>query len=269
MGGIMMPYVSTMGQQGFVTPNQIPNLNLWYNASASTTTVNGVATNNFQSPVVNGSTITQWIDLQNVAGPANVNGGGARAPTYTIPIQNGLGSVTYNAANQNNLDINPTAWAQNLAGFTMYTVARPTSFPATLFPLVATGGTNLGMWWNGTNWSIGQSLGNFGTVSITNDTTKFHMYGYVFNGAQTGNANRLQFRYDKAGKTLTYTGTIGTTTGNVNYFFFGGNNRNVGATSNTYMNGYIGEVMIWARALSTSEIASVETYLNQKWGLGL
>lgn len=269
MGGIMMPYMGAMGQQGYVNPNQIPSLSLWYNGSASTTTVNGVVTNNFQGAVVNGTSITSWIDLQNVAGPANVTGGGSKAPNYAIPIQNGLGSVQYTASTQDNLDINPTAWAQNLSGFTVYTVARPTNFPATIFPLIVTGSTNFGMWWNGSNWSIGQSTGNYGTVSLTNDTGKFHMYGMVFDGAQTGNANRLKFRYDRLDKALTYTGTIGTTTGTINYWFFGGNSRNVGLTQNTYMDGYIGEVLIWTRALSSTEQSQVELYLNTKWGLGL
>lgn len=265
----MLPYVGAMGQQGYINPNQIPSLSLWYNASASSTIVNGVTTNNFNSAVVNGTSISSWIDLQNIGGPSNVNGGAGKQPSYAIPIQNGLGSVLYNAASQNNLDINPTAWAQNLSGFTIYTVARPTSLPATLFPLVATGNTNFGIWWNGTNWSIGQSLNNYGTVTVTNDTTKFHMYSLLFDGSQTGNSNRLQFRYDRAPKTLTYTGTIGTSTGSINYFFFGGNNRNVGATQGTYMSGYIGEVLIWTRILSSTEISSVELYLNTKWNLGL
>lgn len=269
MAGILMPYMGMAGQQGTVNPNQIPNLSLWYNGSASTTTVNNVVTNNFQGAVVNGSTISSWIDLQNVAGPSNVNGGAGKSPSYAIPIQNGLGAVQYTAANSNNLDINPTAWAQNLSGFTVYTVARPTSLPATIFPLITTGSTNFGMWWNGTNWSIGQSLNNLGTVTVTDDTSKFHVYGMIFDGSQTGNANRLQFRYDNAAKTLTYTGTIGTTTGTINYWFFGGNNRNVGATQGTYMNGYIGEVLMWTRALTATEIAQTETYLNTKWGLGL
>lgn len=269
MSGIMMPYMSNMGQQGYVTPNTIPNLSLWYNASASSTTVNGVVTNNFQGAVVNGSTISSWIDLQNIGGPSNVNGGAGKSPTYAIPVQNGLGAVRYNAASSNNLDINPTTWAQNLSGFTIYTLAKPTSFPATLFPLVTTGNTNFGIWWNGTNWSVGQSANNFGTITLTNDTAKFHIYSMVFDGSQTGNANRLNFRYDKTLQSLSYTGTIGTTTGSINYFFFGGNNRNVGATAGTYMSGDIGEVMIWTRALSMSEQTSVELYLNTKWALGL
>lgn len=269
MTGIMMPMMGSVGQQGDVTPINISSLNLWYNASASTTTVNGVVTNNFDTTVSNGTAITSWIDLQGTAGPSNVNGGASKKPTYATPIQNGLGAVLYAAANSSNLDINPTSWAQNLSGFTIYTVARPTSFPATVFPLIATGATNFGMWWNGTNWSIGQSLNNLGTVTVTNDTTKFHIYGLVYDGTQTGNANRLQFRYDKALKTLTYTGTIGANTGSINYFFFGGNNRSVGATAGTYMSGYIGEVMIWTRALTASEQVSVELYLNTKWNLGL
>lgn len=269
MSGITMPYISTMGQQGYVTPNQIPNLSLWYNASSSSTTINNVSTNNFQGAVVNGSSISSWIDLQNIAGPANTNGGTGKNPSYAIPIQNGLGAVQYTAANSNNLDINPTAWAQNLSGFTIYTVARPTSFPATIFPLVVTGGTNFGVWWNGTNWSVGQSTNNLGTVTLTNDTSKFHSYGMIFDGSQTGNANRLKFRYNNASVALTYSGTIGATTGTINYWFFGGNNRNVGATQGTFMSGYIGEVLIWTRALTALEQGQVEYYINNKWNLGL
>lgn len=268
MGGIMMPYMGDMGQQGYVAPNQIPNLSLWYNGSASSTTVNGVVKTNFQAAVTNGSSISKWTDLQAVGGDSNVFGGGANNPTYTIPIQNGLGSVTYNSANSNNLDINPTAWAQNLSGMSIYVVSRPTSFPGTVFPLTVTD-TSLGMWWNGTTWSIGQSAGNFGTSSITNDTTKFHMYGMIFDGSQTGNANRLKFRYDKTTPTLTFTGTVGTTTSTPAYFFFGGDARNSGTFSKLYMSGYIGEVLIWTRTLSAIEIASVELYINTKWGLGL
>ena len=94
----------------------------------------------------------------------------------------------------------------------------------------------------------------------------------LFDGSQTGNANRQVFRYDQAAKTLTFTGTIGTTTGSPAYWYFGGDNRSGaagGALASTYMDGYIGEVLIWTRALSSSEITSVEAYINQKWGLGL
>lgn len=267
MAGIMLPYMSTIGQVGYVTPNQIASLNIWYNASSSATIINGSSTNNFSGAVTNGSSITSWVDLSGAGHPSNVFGGSANNPTYAIPVQNGLGAVSYNSTNSNNLDINPAAWSQNLTGMTIYVVARPTTFPGTVFPLTVTD-TSLGMWWNGTNWSIGQGAGT-GTVTVTNDTSKFHMYGMVFDGTQSTNAGKLQFRYDKAGKALTFTGTVGTTTASPAYFFFGGDARNSGTFSKFYMNGFIGEVLIWTRTLSAAELSSVELYIDQKWGLGL
>lgn len=266
-----MPYMADMGQQGYIAPNQIPNLSLWYNASASSTTVNSVVKNNFQGAVVNGTAISKWVDLQAVGGDSNVNGGTSKEPNYAIPIQNGLGSVFYTSANQENLDVNPVSWLGNLSGFTIYVLACPTSLPATQFPLTVTD-TSTGVWWNGTNWSLGVTAGNRGSVTVTDDTAKFHIYGMVYNGTQTGNANRLKFRYDRADKTMTFTGTIPATTGSPQYFFFGGNNRSAGvggALAGTYMDGYIGEVLIWTRTLTAAEESSVELYLNQKWGLGL
>ena len=266
----MMPYLAELAQMGYVTPNQIPNLSLWYNASASSTTINGIATNNFASIVTNGTSLGSWADLSGAGHPANVNGGTGKQPTYAIPVQGGLGAVSYSSANSNNLDINPTAWADNLSGFTIYIVARPTSLPATLFPLVASD-TELGIWWNGTNWTVGHSVGNYGTVSVTNDTSKFHVFGLIYTGAGSGNAGKMTFVYDLYEKALSFTGTIGTTTGAPNYFFFGGDNRasSVNATfASKYMDGYIGEVMFWTRALSHAEQTSVESYLNTKWKLG-
>ena len=80
MGGIMMPYMGDMSQQGYGSATTIPNLSLWYNASASTTTVNNVVTNNFQAAVTNGSSISKWVDLQAVGGDANVTGGAGKQP---------------------------------------------------------------------------------------------------------------------------------------------------------------------------------------------
>lgn len=269
MGGIMMPYMGDMGQQGYVPPNSIPNLSLWYNASASSTIVNNISTANFNTVVVNGTSIGSWNDLSGLGHASNVNGGTGKQPSYTIPIQNGLGAVTYASASSHNLDINPIAWFDTITGFTLYVIARPTSLPATAFPLVVTEAST-GVWWNGTNWSVGCTAGNRGTVTLTNDTTKFHRYGIIYDGTQTGNANRLQFRYDASPQTLTFTGTIPANTGAESYMYFGGNNRAGGAggaLAGLFMDGYIGEVMIWTRALTASEQLNVEYYLSLKWNV--
>lgn len=269
MSGIVMPYIGIMGQMGYVPPSSIPNLSLWYNASASSTVVNGVSTQNFNSVVVNGTSVSSWNDLSGLGHAANVNGGTGKEPNYATNIQNGLGAVLYTSANQENFDINPIAWMSTLSGFSIYVFARPTSLPATQFPLTVTE-TSTGVWWNGTNWSIGCTVGNVGTATVTNDTTKFHRYGMIFDGTQTGNANRLKFLYDGSSQPLTFTGTIPSATGNPAYFFFGGDNRGGaqgGALSSTYMDGYIGEIMIWTRTLTPTEQINVDNYLKVKWGV--
>jgi len=271
MSGIIMPCMGAAGQYGDVRPSSVPSLNLWYNASASATVVNGVSINNFSGAVTNGTTISSWSDLSGAGHPANVNGGTGKQPTYAIPVQQGLGAVLYSSASGNNLDINPTSWSQNLSGLTVYIVARPTSLPGTLFPLVVTD-TNFGIWWNGSNWTVGHSVSNYGTVSLTDDTSKFHIYGLVYDGTQSTNAGKLTFIYDLYEKALTFTGTVGTTTGTPSYWFFGGDNRGSAVNptfTGQYMDGYIGEIMIWTRALTPSEQTAVEQYLNTKWRLGL
>jgi hypothetical protein len=269
MSGILLPYMGIAGQMGYVPPSSIPNLSLWYNASASSTVVNGVTFQNFKTVVVNGTAIGAWTDLSGAGHDANVNGGTSKEPNYATPIQNGLGALLYTSANQENLDINPIAWMATLSGFSIYVLARPTVLPATQFPLTVTD-TSTGMWWNGTNWSIGCTAGNHGTATVTNDTTKFHRYGMIFDGSQTGNANRLKFLYDGVSQSLTFTGTIPAATGTPAYFYFGGNNRSGGAggaLAGTYMDGYIGEIMIWTRTLTATEQINVDNYLKVKWNL--
>ena len=107
-------------------------------------------------------------------------------------------------------------------------------------------------------------------MSLTNDTTKFHSYGIVYDGNQTGNANRLRLIYDGTQQSLTFTGTIPANTGAENYMFFGGDNRSGGsggALGGTFMDGYIGEVMIWTRALTSAELINVNGYLTTKWNV--
>lgn len=269
MSGILMPYLGITGQQGYVPPSSIPNLSLWYNGSASNTVVNNANTANFDVTVSNGTAIGSWKDLSGTGHDANVNGGSGKKPSYATPIQNGLGAVQFSSISSQNLDINPIAWFDSISAFTLFVLARPISLPVNAFPLVVTESSG-GIWWNGTNWSVGITAGNRGTVSLTNDTTKFHTYGIVYDGTQTGNANRLRLIYDNIQQSLTFTGTIPATTGAQNYMFFGGDNRSGGsggALAGTFMNGYIGEVMIWTRALAPSELINVNTYLATKWAI--
>lgn len=267
MSGILMPFLGITGQAGQIAPNQIPSLSTWYNAATSATVVNGVSTNNFDTAnITNGTNIGKWNDLSGVSKP--VSAFGSHYPSYATPVQNGLGAVYYQSSGSDNLDINPISWiTSTLAGLTIYVVARPTVFSTKVWPLALTD-TSLGLWWNATNWSVGVNSGNYGTVSLTNDGTKFHTYGYIYDGTQSSNATRLVLRYDRSPVSLSFTGTIPTTvTTAPAYLFAGGDDRNSGTYKQTYMDGYIGEIMFWTRALTAAEITQVETYISTKWAI--
>ena len=253
MAGIMMPYIGTLAQVGApVPPSSIPNLSLWYNPDVNTAT----------KVTVNASNeVTAINDLSGSGHPANSLN--ARYPDYVTNILNGLGAVQYNGVDDNS-DINPIAWAQSQAGFTVYVVARPTVISGA-FPLVVTN-TGLGVQWNGTAWQVGGASGvATPSTGITNDVSRPHIYGMIYDGTATGDANRLKFRYDRVPQALTFTASPGTTTSaSASTMYFCGNRRNA---PTAYMTGYLFEVMIWLRALSVSECGGTESYIRGHWGI--
>lgn len=253
--------------------SQLPNLSLWYNGSTNQTSVSGVLTNNFQSnPLTDGTEVTKWKDLSGVGQDGNVYGaGGVTGPTYKTNQQNSLSALLYASASKNNLDINPIgSWAKLQAGFTIYVVGKWTTLGAGNIQIAVTD-ANLGHQWTGAYWQVG-AAGGLATAQSTSVTTSaWTQHGMIFDGSFTNantalqNAGRLVYRYQKAQQTLTFSANVGTQTSNAaSVFYIGGNNRN---TPKSYMDGYIGELMIWQRALNSNEITAVETYISNKWSI--
>lgn len=274
MAGIMMPYIGGMAQQGaIVDPNTIPSLTIWYNASANQTLVNGTLIDNFQSnPLTDGTTVTKWKDVSGVGADANqYNAGGGGGPTYKTSIQNSLSALYYVSGSKNNLDINPIgSWAKLQSGFTIYVVGRWSTLGASNIQIAVTD-ANLGHQWSGAYWQVGAAGGLATAQSTSVSTSNWTMHGMVFNGSYTNanqalqNAGRLVYRYNKAQQTLTFSANPGSQTSNsATVMYIGGNNRN---NPKSYMDGYIGEVMIWNRTLNATEISQVENYISNKWGI--
>jgi hypothetical protein len=80
--------------------------------------------------------------------------------------------------------------------------------------------------------------------------TQWHMLTLVFDGTQTGDANRLKGYVDGQSVTLTYTGTIGTTIGGTAFDF-------VIATEGDSDVSYIDDVRVYNRALSATEVSGL------------
>ncbi|HKR81668.1 MAG TPA: DUF4038 domain-containing protein [Candidatus Saccharimonadales bacterium] len=84
--------------------------------------------------------------------------------------------------------------------------------------------------------------------SITLNDTAWHHVALVFDGTLTGNANRLKAYVDGVQKTLTFNGTVGTsTTTNTTAF-------NIGKVSGEYSAGQVDDTWLYARALSQVEV---------------
>lgn len=263
MAGILMPYIAVAGQGGSTAPNQIPGLNLWYDASVSNAAY-------IQAPggtaPTNGGPVKSWIDKlgngQNADQSTN-----NRQPTWQANQQNGLGTIKFDGTNDS-FTLNPIAWALSLPGQTTYVVVKLAAIVDQMHVMATnTGGFTFNI--SGTNWAV-ETAGGIAVSGQAANTTNYAYMGMVFDGTQT-NANitlqnnaRIKFRYNGVQQLLTFSTNANTTTSPT------ANTLNVGAddAGNTnYLNGYIGELMIWTRTLNSTEIAQVESYLKSKWGL--
>lgn len=254
-----MPFFSTFsdsfkaGERPATVVNiqSIPNLQIWYDASTPS---------QFQpSNPVNGASLSNWNDKSAFAHNASPVGG-ANKPTYATPIQNGYGAVQFDGISQN-FQINLTTWAASLPGFTIYMVLRPTSTTGTRAASYSDTNGMANYITNGV-W-VTQTAGGTGTSTVAADTSKFHIIGQIFDGTQTGNDNRLKFRYDLTPQPLTWNGTtVGTTTNSsvskINFGWTG---------TGGYWQGYIAEVIMLTRAATALDVSAIETFLKTKWAL--
>jgi len=247
------------GQRPLVisSASQLPNLEVWYDAAGGTNF-------NKTTSITNGTSITSW---QNGGGLVSHdwNSTGGNRPVWNSNIQNGLGVARFNptGATTQFLSINPIAYLQALPAATMVLLFRTSTVAAgrRIATSTNTGGFQWGQ--NGTQW-VGQFSGASFTVDNHIADTNFHHIALTFDGAQTGNTNRLKARLDGSDTPITYTTNVNATTSAAASTFYGGLDQ----TGNSgYWQGDIGELMIWTRALTVSELLSVEGYLTNKWAV--
>lgn len=214
-----------------------------------------------------GDTFTQWTE--NNAGVRNANpiGGAVTRTSYETNEANTLSVVRFDGVNDG-LSINPYPGLASKAGVTVFVVAKMAAEtvsennlnPRVFSTNVANG---IALYYNSTSnlWTVAGSSG-IGESTQTNESTLFKMHTLVYDGTQTGNSNRLKYRYNGVQDTLTFTGTVGTTTSaSITTLYIGNNN------SANYWKGDIGELLLFTRTLTANEILGVEAYLTEKWGL--
>ena len=235
-----------------IPPSVLVDLESWYDGSDNSAFIPG-------NPA-DGATFTQWTDKSNFAHNANPIGGATTRASYQVNEQNTLSVVRFDG--NDGLSINPYSNLASAADLTVFIVIKMTATAGN--PVVFT--TN----GDGTGLTYDTAAGKFlvkaaagtGTSTVVNNATGFHIHSFAYDGTQTGNANRLKYRYDKSDITLTFSGTVGSTLSVANNTLYVGNNNGA-----NFYTGDMGELLIFTRALTSIEIQNVENYLSTKWGL--
>ena len=271
-----MPFVTTSFSKSFFAGNrplsitsaaQLPNLEVNYDASVS-------AASTFNSGIIaSGTEVTSWHNAGGLTSH-DWNSTGGRRPEWFSNIQNGYGIVRFNnttsgtptgedADNNEILSINPIAYLQSVTNSSMFVVYRSLSTSAGRRIITTT--NTLGFQWgqDGTQYVGGHAAATWTVDTLTVDTN-FHYASFIFDGSQTGNTNRFKARLDGEPVTLTFTGTVGTATSASASVFYGGCDTD-GASG--FFIGDIGELLIFKRTLSDTEILAVETFLSNKWAI--
>lgn len=260
------------GTRPFAITNlsQLPNLEVGYSAGIidASTFNNGVITS--------GTEITSWHN-SGVLSSHDWNSTGGQRPEWYSGLQNGHGAVRFNnttagtpsgedADTNENLTINPVTYLHSLAGATQVIAFRTLSTAAGIRYCSSTDVNGFQWGQDGTTW-----IGGFAGATFTVDTlvadTNFHIVSLWYDGSQTGNANRLKVRLDGVPTTLTFSGTVGTATSGSAKYFYGGATGTSGANQSNFWIGDIGDLFIWTRTLTSSELLAAEDYLMNYWAV--
>lgn len=218
------------------------DLQVWYDAADTST---------FIPSAVDEGIINQWTDKSNFAHNANPIGGNAK-PTYedTVPVK-GYGYVEFDGTEA--FSVNPIAWAQSIAGFTAFVVARPTS-EVNGDTIMTTNTGDFKISRNSTTWTVGMNTGTAIPTSNVNSLNTWGIFTLVYNAA-----NPLVFRYNRAGVALGAYTPPATSSGSNGILYIGHDG------SSTAYTGGIAEIILFNKALNATEYANVENYLYTKW----
>ena len=217
------------------------DLQIWYDG-ADTSTYIPSATDEGQ--------ITQWTDKSDFAHNANPNGGSAK-PTYeNTVLQGGYGYLEFDG--NDNLSINPFTAITSASAFTVFFVSKLNTTTGTQY-FGSTNEGGLSIYSDGTNFKANVASGTATGPAID---TNWHVHTLVYDGANTS----LTYRLDKGNDATAPPG--GTTQATTDTYYIGARDP---STSN--LTGYIGEVIMFNKALGATEYANVENYLSNKWGL--
>ena len=221
---------------GITSPMDIPNSEVWYDASV-------LADFTFTT----GTTVQKWADKSGNAGPRFISQGTSGNLPERTGTLNGLATVVWGQAGADtaacmttvNQGYNPPAQP-----LTFWCVAQVQS-TSVYRGVIGGGGGVQGIRRQGDN-SLGFDWGT--AVGYAMDNTNYHIIVAVAAGASS------RQRIDGV-----QVGAANTGAGDPSVFGLGVDN------DNQHLTGAIAEAGMYSRALTTTELTQLETYLNNKW----
>lgn len=257
----MIPFSFSFWQGARAPVATDPTLEIWYDFADNSTITLGTGTD------------INSVDDKSTGSVKPANSTGGKRPKQSTSFQNGK-NVSYFDGTNDLFTINPITNFDpvvfpSISGCSMLIVGRFNSVAATnTMTQLGTTNNQTGQrneFWlsiRGGDYQIGMGQGLAKTSGVT-ITAAFHLYTAVFDGTKTGNANRLRFRVDGVDRTLTFSQDVQSAlTSNTSVFY-------IGETANGLedLDGYVGELLLYTRAITATEILNTENYLKQKWGL--
>ncbi len=260
--------------------SSIKDLYAWYETSLDSSFDEAEASD--------GSALTNWYDLnpQIVSAKVNFNQTNlASKPLYKSSSINGLSAVYFDGNDFMNTDINnPSVLGSQSATF--FFVFKPTNALQQGFLITQSYITC------GNNIEIGhttgnQGSGNFGIHSgcnratvtpgniIVNNSPIIVSMVLLSTPLTNGGTSNVKI-FKNGGSELALTADVGGYNSGLNGAYAVGNyNLYLGvrfdhrSSLNAYYSGFIGEVIIFSRALSAEDRKEIEKYLGKKWGIAV
>lgn len=222
------------------SPPDIAGLKYWIDASQIT----GLANND---------PVASWTDL--ASGIVVSQATASKRPLYKTAQINSLPAVQFDGVDDY-LEDTTTTILNGVNGATVFLVA---SFEKNSNQFFFHKKNSIGMQQFSAQFYNYSSGGNYGNYTPTAGSLSQH--DFLYDGTQTGNANRLKAWFNGSQQTLGFLGTIDATLPN-------GSGISIGAlgTPEAYLNGQIAELLIYDRALTSAEQAVIRAYLQPKWG---
>lgn len=219
-----------------------------------------------------GATITNWIDI-NPQGITKAQTTSTSAPTYKSNCINSLPCLNFNGSNFLNTTVSSADLGVSMTQISMFAVVMPQNLSngTSRFFII----TN-GPWVSGhVSLFINQPSGGLGNrVGYSNWWGSGSSIPPIYTSARAsvGAPYVISQTHDESNLRIFLNGGFSNSNtppvsikGNSNEFYIG-TYINSGTRVESF-NGYIGEIIIFNRALTTEERESVEEYLGKKWGV--